>query len=77
MINELGKLLFGDGDYDETTPVVVRADGTEISLGDVVKFFEAAQQSVHPTCPTCGASLTSGTTPKDGKSHCPSCGASG
>lgn len=27
-------------------------------------------------CATCGASLTSGTTPKNGKQNCPSCGAS-
>lgn len=41
--------------------------------------LDAAQQSKQvdalPACPTCGHSLSSGTTPKDGRQYCPVCGA--
>lgn len=44
-------------------------DSVMSALGEI-----AAQQGL--TCPQCGASFSSGTTPKDGKTHCPQCGAS-
>lgn len=37
---------------------------------------QSIQQGAEPTCPKCDMSLTSGTTQKNGKSNCPSCGAS-
>lgn len=58
---------------DETLGAFARVE--ILRLNRLVRNY-AAQQSVQRTCLRCGASLTSGTTPKDGKSHCPSCGAS-
>jgi hypothetical protein len=64
-----------DLDYESNKEFYEEArDGLAIILRRTEE--NAAQHSVHPTCPKCGASLSSGTTPKDGKQHCPVCGAS-
>lgn len=39
------------------------------------KMHTISIHDVRTACPRCGASLSSGTTPKDSKWHCPSCGA--
>jgi hypothetical protein len=45
-------------------------------LEEALILVAAAQQRIHQTCPKCGANFQSGTTPKDGATHCPQCGAS-